>query len=90
MGTKLRLPRCGLKAAIHWLLVLLTLPLWLTTLPAQEPGQEESRRIIARAEQQRDGAYRDIGNIERDLDSKLIERDNSVIPLVQKAAAIAS
>ena len=89
-GMKFRAARRGRKAAVGGLLVLLALPLWLTTLPAQEPDEEESRRIIARAEQQIDGARRDMDNIERDFNSKLIERDNSVIPLVQKASVIAS
>ena len=82
--------RRGRKAAIGGLLVLLALPLWLTTLPAQEPDAEESRRIISHAEQQLDFSRRAIDGIERDFNSKLVERDNSAIPLVQRASEIAS
>ena len=89
-GRKPPRARRRLEAAVGRLLVLLTLPLWLTALHAQEPDKEESLRIMARAEQQLDRAPGAIGAIEADLNDQLIARENAVIPLVQKAAAIAS
>ena len=89
-GTGRRPARRGRKPAINWLVVALALPFWPAALPAQEPDEEESRQIISHAEQQLAEGHRDIGDIERDLNSKLVEREKRVIPLIQKAAEIAS